>query len=127
MPTLLLPHILSVASIHLGQLLTLVPERECYNEDTKCWISFGINTNDGSKPTLCSYESNGSKAPYAQVACGDFMVGSTWSGQFGPSEGFTTLSVVRDGQIIWPAYKDTQLIDWVAVKPDQSYTPAKLP
>lgn len=110
-------------------MLTDRAERECYIRDgsSKCWISFGINENTGAKPTLCSYESNGPKAPYAQVACGDYYIGSTWSGQFGPGEGFTTLSVVKGGLIIWPAYKDTQLVDWVAVKPDQSYTPVKLP
>lgn len=112
---------------HLIELLTPPTERECYKEDTNCWISFGINTNDGSAPTMCSYESNGSHAPYSQIACGDYMIGSTWSGQFGPGEGFTTLSVVKDCQIIYPAYKDTQLVDWVAGKPDQSYTPMKLP
>lgn len=73
------------------------------------------------------YESAGSHAPYAGVACGDYTIGSTWSGQFGPGEGFTTLSVVRGGEIVYPAYKDSQLVDWVVVKPDQSYTPVKLP
>lgn len=61
------------------------------------------------------------------MACEAYTIGSTWSGQFGPEQGFTTLSVVKDGLIIYPAYKDTQLVDWVPVKPDQSYTPTKLP
>ena len=58
---------------------------------------------------------------------GPFTVGSGWSGQFGPGNGFTTFSVVRGGLIAYPAYRDVQLANGKSVRPDQSYTPQNLP
>lgn len=97
--------------------------------DGKCDYSFAINTNDGQAPTGCAYEVTGNPASqqaYQNVQCGDFTIGSTWSGQFGPDNGFQTLSVVRGKQILYPAYTDKQLDGGNTVKPDQSYTPQNL-
>jgi hypothetical protein len=61
--------------------------------------------------------------------CGKYTITSNWSGQFGKGKGFTTLAVVDNptSQIIYPGYKDTQLVNGTVVKPDQSYAPAALP
>ena len=61
--------------------------------------------------------------------CGKYTISTGWSDQFGKDQGFTTLSVVNNDikQIIWPAYTDKQLSGGKLVKPDQSYSPAKLP
>lgn len=106
-PLLLLP-LLSIPSL----ASTLRPRsvwtiqsftRTCDDAANKCAYSFHINTNDGSAPTACAYDviaPPGSKAEtqsYNSVACGAFMIGSTWSGQFGPGQGFQTLSVVTGG------------------------------
>ena len=104
--------------------------RTCNGDDTSCDYAFGININDGSPATDCRYTVAGapaSHAPTNSVACGAFRVGSTWSGQFGPDRGFTTLSVVLGTQIAYPAYTDQQLVNGVAVTPDQSYVPQNLP
>lgn len=98
--------------------------------DTTCDYSYSINLNDGSAATACSYSVNGnpaSQASYQNVKCGAFTIGSNWSGQFGADQGFQTLSVVKDKQIIYPAYTDKQLEGGNVVKPDQSYTPQNLP
>jgi hypothetical protein len=95
--------------------------RTCNQADTTCAYSFTVQT-PGTADTSCKYSVNGSPAShqsYNSVACGNFRIGSSWSGQFGPGEGFQTLSVVRNKQIIYPAYKDTQLKNGVVVQPDQ--------
>ncbi|KAL5332327.1 hypothetical protein BJX70DRAFT_384433 [Aspergillus crustosus] len=105
-------------------------KRACNAADTKCTWTFGIN--NGSANTPCTYIVNGSPASKANGGpgtCGPYTITSGWSGQFGPNNGFTTLSVVRESnrQIVWPAYTDVQLAGGKVVKPDQSYTPAALP
>ncbi|CRK23756.1 hypothetical protein BN1708_013790, partial [Verticillium longisporum] len=61
--------------------------------------------------------------------CGPYTVTSSWSGQFGEGNGFTTLAVVNRSskQIVWPAYTDKQLAKAVVVKPNQSYPVQALP
>ena len=104
--------------------------RTCNGDDTSCDYAFGVNLNDGSPVTDCKYTVTGapaSHAPTNSVACGPFQIGSSWSGQFGPDQGFTTLSVVMGTQIVYPAYTDAQLQNGVTVSPDQSYVPQNLP
>ncbi|KAL4864057.1 hypothetical protein BDV12DRAFT_176755 [Aspergillus spectabilis] len=105
-------------------------KRVCNAADTKCTWTFGID--NGSANTPCTYVVNGSTASQANggpATCGPYTITSGWSGQFGPNNGFTTLSVVRAGsrRIVWPAYTDAQLSGGKVVKPDQSYIPAALP
>ncbi|KAK4497861.1 hypothetical protein PRZ48_010516 [Zasmidium cellare] len=98
--------------------------------DGSCTYDYSVNLNDGSAATHCNYQVTGNpaeQAAYQNVACGPFVIGSTWSGQFGAGQGFQTLSVVKDKQIIYPAYTDNQLVSGQTVKPDQSYTPQNLP
>jgi hypothetical protein len=106
-------------------------KRVCNAADTSCTWTFGIYPGTG-KATPCTYVVKGNTASHANggpVTCGDYTVTSGWSGQFGPDNGFTTLSVVnnKDRQIIWPAYTDKQLANGAVVKPNQSYAPAALP
>ncbi|KLU85535.1 hypothetical protein MAPG_04558, partial [Magnaporthiopsis poae ATCC 64411] len=101
--------------------------------DSSCQVSFGIDRNDGTPPTPCSYtQMGGSKAGVPETSpkqCGKYTVSSGWSGQFGPGHGFTTLSVIDKAQklIVWPAYTDVQLANMQTVKPDQSYPQHSLP
>ena len=108
--------------------------RQCDKPNKVCTYTFKVNTHVGT-PTPCKFvvkagaevasHTNGGPAK-----CGIFTVTSGWSGQFGPGNGFTTLSVVdyAKKQIIWPAYTDKQLASGgKTVKPDQSYAPANLP
>ncbi|KAJ9300143.1 hypothetical protein DTO271G3_2260 [Paecilomyces variotii] len=106
-------------------------KRICNDADTSCTWTFGIDIGSGT-PTACTYVVNGTIASEANggpSTCGDFTITSGWSDQFGPGNGFTTLSVVDDvtRQIIYPAYTDAQLEGGQVVTPDQSYTPAALP
>lgn len=99
-------------------------KRVCGAANKQCTFTYGINTNDGSAVTQCNYKATGnpaSHASYSNVKCGAFTVGqskaersesrtrlltrrtgSTWSNQFGNDKGFTTLSVVKGSQIIYP-------------------------
>ncbi|EJT68307.1 hypothetical protein GGTG_14116 [Gaeumannomyces tritici R3-111a-1] len=96
-------------------------------------VSFGVDRNDGTPPTPCSFvQAGGSKARVLESSpkqCGKYTVSSGWSGQFGPGHGFTTLSVIDKAQklIVWPAYTDAQLAGMQTVKPDQSYPQHTLP
>ncbi|KOS46908.1 hypothetical protein ACN38_g2187 [Penicillium nordicum] len=104
-------------------------QRVCNDENTSCTWSFGIDS--GSDTTGCTYiveATDASRANGGPSACGAYTISSGWSGQFDPTNGFTTLSVANNeaGQIIWPAYNDEQLADGKVVKPDQGYTPAAL-
>jgi hypothetical protein len=75
--------------------------RTCYPTANKCAYSFGIDTDDGQPVTSCAYIVAGdastpaARKDYSQVVCGAFFISSGWSGQFGPGNGFQTLSVVR--------------------------------
>ncbi|KAL8957908.1 MAG: hypothetical protein Q9183_005942 [Haloplaca sp. 2 TL-2023] len=103
--------------------------RTCNHDDSSCDYSFGIDTHAGAA-TPCTYTVAGhpaSRASYNNIHCGDFVIGSTWSGQFGVDEGFQTLSVVQGRTIVYPAYLDRQLVNGQAVSPDQSYAPQQLP
>lgn len=106
-------------------------KRSCNSANTECTWNFGIYPGSGST-TSCKYVVKGSKASQRNGGpskCGAYTITSGWSGQFGPGNGFTTLSVVdgKKKQIVWPAYTDKQLAGGKVVKPDQKYSPASLP
>jgi len=119
-------------------MMAAVPEwtiesmkRVCNSGDTTCTYTFTINTHSGTA-TSCKFIHNGKPASQTSGGpgqCGRFSITSGWSGQFGPGNGFTTLSVVDNTHklIVWPAYTDKQLQGGKVVKPDQSYAPAALP
>lgn len=124
-------------SMAAGQSWTIRSmKRVCNSADTSCKWSFGIDTdNDGpGAPTGCSYEVKSkdgkpaSQSPEDGVDCGAFRVTSGWSGQFGPGNGFTTLSVVDWNKklIAWPAYNDRDLAGGKVVSPDRSFAVQKL-
>ncbi|KAK4233962.1 hypothetical protein C8A03DRAFT_38291 [Achaetomium macrosporum] len=105
--------------------------RTCNDADTQCTISFGIDTQSGAPATNCSYNVTGSPASRAAtngIACGPYTISSSWSGQFGDGNGFTTWSVADWSKrlIIWPAYSDRELVNGKAVTPDKSYAPQTL-
>ncbi|KAJ5818394.1 hypothetical protein N7474_003985 [Penicillium riverlandense] len=107
-------------------------KRVCNAADTECTWTFGIEIGKGAI-TECTYVEKGTDASQivggGPSTCGKYTITSNWSGQFGKGQGFTTLAVVDNptSQIIYPAYKDTQLVNGTVVKPDQSYAPAALP
>ncbi|KAL8851012.1 MAG: hypothetical protein Q9221_004095 [Calogaya cf. arnoldii] len=103
--------------------------RTCNDANTSCNHSFSIDTHVGAA-TPCSYTVTGnpaSRASYNDIQCGAYTISSTWSGQFGPNEGFQTLAVVQGRTIVYPAYTDNQLANGKVVSPDQSYSPQNLP
>lgn len=122
----------SVSMMAAGPEWTMVNlKRVCNKANTACTWTFGIQIGSGAA-TPCTYVVKGNPASHANggpSTCGKFTITSGWSGQFGPGNGFTTMSVVDDQtrQIIWPAYTDKQLQGGKVVKPNQSYAPAKLP
>lgn len=100
-------------------------KRKCNTANTKCTISCGIIANDGSPEAKCRYLITGnpaSQASYGNVLCGPYAVSSGWSGQFGEGNGYTTLSMSKDGQIIYPSYTDAELAGGKVVA-SKSYTP----
>lgn len=104
--------------------------RTCNSGNTSCVWSFHIDTHTAS-PTPCTFTVTGnpaSQSPENGAQCGPFTVTSGWSGQFGPGNGFTTLSVIDYSSklIVWPAYTDVQLSHGALVTPDQSYAPVTL-
>jgi hypothetical protein len=105
--------------------------RTCDAADTKCTVSFGIDTGSGAAVTQCKYDVTGAPASRTAtngIACGPYTVSSSWSGQFGDGNGFTTWSVVDWSKrlITWPAYTDKELVNGKAVTPDKSYAPQTL-
>ncbi|KAL8377690.1 hypothetical protein RB595_008399 [Gaeumannomyces hyphopodioides] len=122
----------AVSKMAVGSQWTIVDfKRTCNDADTSCAVSFTIDAGAGSA-TACAYKvdaaKEASRASAAGKTCGDYTVSSSWSGQFGEGQGFTTLAVVDNVNrlIAWPAYTDKQLVNGKAVSPDQSYTPARL-
>ncbi|KAI4869125.1 hypothetical protein F4820DRAFT_408096 [Hypoxylon rubiginosum] len=110
--------------------------RTCDDADAACLWTFVIDTaEEGVAVTPANYTVNATDAAPASQAIGgpqvfgNYTVTSTWSGQFGPGEGFTTLSVIdyAKGLIVYPAYKDTQLPNGQVVTPDQSYPVQNIP
>ncbi|AEO69778.1 5ae6ead1-aae3-41a2-9ce8-1359dbdce9cb [Thermothielavioides terrestris] len=104
--------------------------RTCNADDTSCTVSFGVDTQT-APVTNCSYTVTGAPASQTStngISCGPYTISSSWSGQFGPGNGFTTWSVVDWSQrlIVWPAYSDKELVNGVAVTPDKSYAPQTL-
>ncbi|KAK4208559.1 hypothetical protein QBC37DRAFT_296438 [Rhypophila decipiens] len=109
--------------------------RTCDKSDLSCAVKFSVDTKIAGAPvTACNFTlkktgaTPASQAPIDNVTCGPFKVGSGWSGQFGPGNGFTTLSVVDFSKklIVWPSYSDAEIVNGKAVSPDKSYAPANL-
>ncbi|KAK8851217.1 small secreted protein [Apiospora arundinis] len=97
--------------------------RACAQGNSFCVWQFGIDTNDGSTPVQpCSFRTPGQRGSSAKNKCGPFKVGSGWAQQ-----GFTVMSVVKDGLIIYPAYSDQRANTGQVITPDQSYTPKPVP
>ena len=71
--------------------------RTCPNAGS-CKYAYSIY--DGTTTTPCSYTikvANASTASYGPETCGAFTITSSWSGQFGPGNGFQTLAVKGEG------------------------------
>lgn len=135
--TLVLAAATSTIAAPATSMMAAVPEwsienftRTCSRANTRCLYSFTIDTNDGRRSrTRCSYTSRGKEANRATVGtqkCGDFIVTSSWSDQFGEENGFTTLAVKNGELIVWPAYADSEIENGKRVSPDKSYAPQKL-
>ncbi|KAI2610343.1 small secreted protein [Hypoxylon fragiforme] len=109
-------------------------QRVCDAADTSCTWSFTINTHlAGAASTPCSFVVKAGAKPASHTdsagnACGKYTVGSGWSDQFGPENGFTTLSLVDNEQklITWPSYTDKALAGGAPVTPDLSWPPTQL-
>ncbi|KAJ2998654.1 hypothetical protein NUW58_g250 [Xylaria curta] len=104
--------------------------RVCNGADDSCTWKFGINTNtDGVDITPCTYTVKAVKpAPASQsnggpVKCGVFTITSGWSGQFGPDNGFTVISVVDYAKklIVYAGYTDIAVGNGTAVDPNLSF------
>lgn len=120
-------------------MMAAVPEwtitnlkRVCNAGNTSCTWTFAVDTHLATA-TSCTYvvkaTANASQASGGPVTCGPYTVTSSWSGQFGPNNGFTTLAVTNVSQklIVWPAYTDVQVQAGNVVTPNLSYAPATLP
>ncbi|QYS95466.1 hypothetical protein H0G86_002758 [Trichoderma simmonsii] len=120
-------------------MMAAVPEwtftnlkRVCNTANTSCTWTFGVDTHLATA-TSCTYTvkatANASQASGGPVTCGPYTVTSSWSGQFGPNNGFTTFAVTDFSKklITWPAYTDVQVQGGKVVSPNQSYAPANLP
>ncbi|KAI1210667.1 uncharacterized protein F4807DRAFT_55122 [Annulohypoxylon truncatum] len=128
---------LSMAAPNAAQWTIESLKRTCDDSNTTCVWEFGINTGEDGVATtsVSNYTVKASDSAPATQAIGEaqtfgnYTVTSTWSGQFGEGEGFTTLSVIdyNKGLIVYPAYKDTQLVNGTVVTPDQSYPVQTLP
>lgn len=104
-------------------------KRTCNSADTSCGYSYSINTHLAAA-IPCSYTATGSpasQASYGNIRCGVYTISSSWSDQFGSGNGFQTLAVTDGKLIVYPAYRDTQLVNGQVVSPDQSYTPQNVP
>ncbi|KAI0911383.1 surface protein 1 [Ustulina deusta] len=104
--------------------------RVCDGTDDSCTWTFGINTNEeGVDPTACTYDVGAtSTEPASQsnggpVTCGAFTVTSGWSGQFGPDQGFTVISVVDyvNKLIVYAGYTDAMVVNGTTVEPDLKF------
>ena len=120
-------------------MMAAVPEwtitdvrRVCDKKDTQCTWTFGVDTHLAA-PTSCTYvvkaAAHASQASGGPATCGPYTITSSWSGQFGPGNGFTTFAVVDQAKklITWPAYTDVQVQAGKVVSPNQSYAPVTLP
>ncbi|KAI2611478.1 uncharacterized protein GGS25DRAFT_519786 [Hypoxylon fragiforme] len=110
--------------------------RTCDDADTTCLWTFGIDTNEeGAEVVAANYTVNASSdAPASRAiggpeAFGNYTVTSTWSGQFGEGEGFTTLSVIDYGKglIVYPGYRDVEIPNGKVYTPDKSYPVQQIP
>lgn len=104
--------------------------RTCDHRDTECEWFFYIEADRYT--AKCHFLVSGRGASRTDTQgneCGPFTVSSGWSGQFGPGNGFTVLSVVDQaaGLIAWPGYTDKQLESCTTVRPDLEFPVSHLP
>ncbi|KAK0613505.1 hypothetical protein B0T14DRAFT_393456, partial [Immersiella caudata] len=101
--------------------------RLCDESDINCVWSFTINNHvEYQAPVPCKYNISSfdgipaSMSDQTGVYCGQYHITSSWSGQFGPDHGFTTLAVVdEEGMLVaFPAYSDEDLKGGMVVIPD---------
>lgn len=111
-------------------------KRNCKGDDSRCVFEFYVDTHAKDvEPTWCKFAIDAEEGGAASQTdgpaqeCGNFTVTSGWSGQFGPDQGFTVLSIVDYAKrlIIWGGYTDKQIQSGKPVKPDQSYAPVSIP
>ncbi|RWA07683.1 hypothetical protein EKO27_g7417 [Xylaria grammica] len=104
--------------------------RDCDALDDACTWTFKINTNEeGVDPTECVYTvaatatEPASQANGGPTECGIYTITSGWSGQFGPGQGFTVISVVDFGKklIVYAGYTDTSVVNGTVVDPNLSF------
>ncbi|KAF2968030.1 hypothetical protein GQX73_g5544 [Xylaria multiplex] len=104
--------------------------RSCDAPDDLCTWKFGINTNEeGVDVTECTYTvpatttEPASQANGGPTTCGVFTITSGWSGQFGPDQGFTVISVVDYAKklIVYAGYTDASVKNGTVVDPDLSF------
>ncbi|KAK5632618.1 hypothetical protein RRF57_008332 [Xylaria bambusicola] len=109
--------------------------RVCDAADDSCTWTFDINTNEGVAATKCTYTVAATKTqPASQsnggpVMCGVFTITSGWSGQFGPDQGFTVISVVDYAKklIVYAGYTDAMTTNGTTVDPDLTFPVQFLP
>ncbi|KAI0181990.1 hypothetical protein GGR52DRAFT_568199 [Hypoxylon sp. FL1284] len=110
--------------------------RTCDDADTSCLWTFTVDTaEEGVDTQLVNYVVNATETAPASQAIGGpqvfglFTVTSTWSGQFGEGEGYTTLSVIdyEKGVLVYPGYKDVEVPNGEVVDPDRSFPVQNLP
>ncbi|KAK5658677.1 hypothetical protein OQA88_2073 [Cercophora sp. LCS_1] len=106
--------------------------RVCDETDSECTWSFIIDTHrEGMAPVPCEFTTKSFEGAPASISpqhgeeCGPYVITSTWSGQFGPDQGFTTLSVIDDAYrlVAFPAYTDSQLERGDVVEPNLDFVP----
>lgn len=90
--------------------------RQCDGSKSCTW-KFTIDTTksktDCKYMVLSSGSTPASQANGGPLSCGDYVITSGWSGQFGPNNGFTTFAVKNEGKrlISYPAYSDSDVKD----------------
>lgn len=106
--------------------------RVCNAADTSCTWKFGIDTHEANVTvTPCTFVVNATTTPATPASqanggparCGVFNITSGWSGQFGPDQGFTVVSVVDYAKklIAWAGYTDALVKNGTVVDPDLSF------
>ncbi|KAJ5109421.1 hypothetical protein N7456_006096 [Penicillium angulare] len=80
-------------------------ERECTEDETSCTWTFNIF--DGDTTTECTYIVDGPDVGGGPTECGDYTITSNYIGDADPA--WTQMSVIKDGYLIYPDYKDEDL------------------
>jgi len=127
------PAVAKTLSTSAGTEWTLTSlSRNCNKGDTSCTWLFGIDTNEADVgATTCNYTVKATTSPPTPASqanggpakCGVFNITSGWSGQFGPDQGFTVISVVDYTKklIAYAGYTDASIFNGTVVDPDLSF------